>query len=135
MTSDEIDKMTAGRRLDALVAIKVMGLMVHPDLGDSKLYGGGPPLAIKDSANGEYGKMWGETPHYSTDFAIAWEVVIKFNTTGDPVSLDYLPTYLEGNEDKMYWQCKFRVSESIGAGSTESLAICRAALKSVMVKQ
>jgi hypothetical protein len=70
LTKEQIEKMEAGREMDALIAEKVLGLsdwhIRHSDEdGDGNLYF----CEIKD-----------ELPHYSTDIAAAWQVIEKIKS-------------------------------------------------------
>jgi hypothetical protein len=105
-----IDTLSAGRELDALVAEKVMGWTIYDD-------------GIMDQ--GAKGRTWASEWHPSTDIAAAWEVVEKVQqATGCSAVVQ---------KHARAYECWF-----IGSGQKETqwadtapLAICRAALKAV----
>lgn len=123
MTHDEIDKLEAGREIDALVA-EGMGLTIteasrHTD------------SIVYDIENA--GRFFAPVSRYSTSISSAWEVVEKFK--------DYLYLYHNsrlcgpGPYDVM-WECKLVEGEPkedprryYGVAPTAPLAICRAFLK------
>ena len=72
MTRDEILKLEAGRELDALVAEKVMGLLVT-NHGTAKIIYG------KVEVDGKEHVTFSPVRPYSTDIAAAWEVVEKMS--------------------------------------------------------
>lgn len=135
----KIEEMPAGREMDALVAEKVMGLTVVPDL----ISGSGfratdmsrpsafqpelePPMPLFEA---------NPIKPYSTDIAAAWEVVekIRLNATLDHIE--------ERHEAEGVWVVQFCAKTSNepwwhehAYGDTVPLAICRAALLAVGVK-
>lgn len=124
MTADEINAMPAGRELDAMVAERVMGWeRVDP-----------PPveLARANAAGDEVrrGDWWRPPNHpaphavlgvppYSTDMNDAWQVVHRMRSLGLGMWMDATAPDLGIGVD---------FDGIKGAGETEQLAICRAAL-------
>ena len=130
---DNIDKMAAGRELDALVAEKVLILEVvwANSIIDWQTVPRPQAPFIKGTGK--------EIEHYSTDIAAAWKVVGKFRNAGRAAGVHY------GNVSR-HWVCiisgsvregngpKFHMAQDgYGEGDTAPLAICRAALKAVGV--
>jgi len=130
-----IDEMQAGREMDALIAEKVMGLILDSD---------NPFMANIVVFEANTGENTGHTqnlPHYSTEMAAAWEVAEKM-----PMPLELAKSY-----EKVYnvgprgWQvcwCPNEMSQCEGCNDdcrctsgndvwaeSAPLAICRAALK------
>ena len=113
-----IDKMEAGRELDALVAERVMGLDVKITDWKSDRYG---RYKVKHYRVGN-----SFLPEYSTDISAAWTVIEKM------INLDYgihmglnkgnfeIAIYPLGDSDWIYI-----------SAPTAPLAICKAALKSL----
>lgn len=105
MTRSEILSKPAGREMDMFVKSFVMG--------------GLPPLG--------YDYLWDYIPHYSTKMKPAWKVVDKFYSM-------VLDKFSDGKE----YRCQLITSrngknvQSMAAGETMMLAVCRAALLSVM---
>ena len=118
MTREDIKNMLAGRGLDALIAEKVMGLTVDYEFSEPCI------LSLRDKYDD-----WGFLPNYSTDISAAWEVVEKLcNETGcDVVKVCKRdPELLRGE-----WSCNLgRGFEALG--DTAPLAICRAALLTIL---
>ena len=142
MTRDEILNMPAGRDMDALIAEKVMGVKVVPNIDT-------------DFLRGDYGKdgtAWTRlvlTPtkfhpnepgyreepittyepidHYSTNLYDAWEVV-------DKIYIHSLRRIINEVSDKpALWQAFVYADSALsGIGETPELAICRAALLAVL---
>lgn len=128
----DIDTMSAGRELDALVAIKVMGRSVVWPKSQT-----GAPVFADAIVEPQY------VPRYSTDIAAAWEVVDavgKFR--GGPNNL-YKPVVRvewyehDGIATVVIGRCK-GLEDIVGGAEvwgkgleTVALAICRAALKAV----
>jgi hypothetical protein len=113
--------MKPGRELDALIAEKVMGLVIHHKRrdewndGDSLFY----VYYVEDEEHIEH------VPKYSTDISAAWEVVKKLRDLG------YRPILMpDWGED---WECQiYREAERIVDSpwcETAPHAICLAALK------
>lgn len=133
-------EMKPGRELDALVAEKVMGLVV--DLDNSKYFDGTQVATRKEDfgAIGEavqtisgvyHPRLSWPLPHYSTDIAAAWEVVERLSAE------NWIFDLLEGaHEGASPWRAHFmREGErSNGYGDSAPHAICLAALKAVGVK-
>ena len=113
MTKDEIMKLEAGRKLDALVAEKVMHISnVHlHDFGNAGLYlRMNEPAALSNIS----------VPRYSTDISDAWKVV---DYLAEGLILDLYNT-IRG------WRCDIDGKGETFSGKAETapLAICRAAL-------
>ena len=112
MTHDEIDKLEAGRKLDALVAEKVMGWI------------SGNSATVTTTGD----VKWFETPAYSTSISAAWEVVEKFEDS----------EVFRNDDDNgpIEWHCRLGYWKTgilgHGIAPTAPLAICRAALKAVV---
>lgn len=118
-----IDKMEAGRELDALVAEKVMGWNVcgTADNDRAGIAPGQTASAVR-------------IPPYSTDIAAAWEVVERIIEI-EKAKKTYLPVFsVQMAPDgfsavlQVGMGCEIVVENS----STASLAICRAALKAAL---
>tara|TARA_Y100000310_G_scaffold189061_1_gene189026 strand:- start:7047 stop:7487 length:441 start_codon:yes stop_codon:yes gene_type:complete len=143
MTNTEVDKLEAGRELDALVAEKVMGWNVwrskygyfnveHPDM-PSQVSGHGTerysPQTGKKLPAPKWWDDWAvDIPMWSTDISAAWEVVEK---------LDCLQFNL-GREncagirfDAAFYDDLDMKDKVHAMADTVPLAICRAALKAV----
>ncbi len=120
-----IDEMTAGRELDALVCELVMGWRREPQWGLTTM---GKPN--KPSPEGTCSVTSEVVPHYSTDIAAAWEVVEKL------CELDEfcLITYFGSGGKVDGWVCELMsdYKHDRMKALTAPLAICRAALKAVM---
>lgn len=106
MTTEDVDKMEAGRELDLLIIKAVFGLEPQECMV------GGHPRGC--TGNITY-------PPYSTDIAAAWQVVEKTRlfTHCDITQLD----------DK--WAISNWANDSSVEADTAPLAICRAALKAI----
>lgn len=117
--------LSAGRELDALVAVHIMGW--QPD----NIYG----------ARGQLAGQWiytpegniSDIPHYSTDIAAAWQVVEKLRERSFYSSY----TDLSLDTGKGWYSWHFHDHRPLSAyssdatASTVPLAICLAALKAV----
>lgn len=104
---DEIMKLEAGRKLDALVAEKVMGFSdVH-----EHIYSSGE----KQWVHGDFRSL----PRFSTDISDAWKVVEKFIEGEFPIDCELHTTV-------MGWYCD--LGDGSANAETAPLAICRAAL-------
>lgn len=99
-----VDKIQAGREMDALIAEKITGFK------PVTMTAGIPPHFIY--------------PQYSTDIAAAWQVIERLKKLKPIISYD---PYSEK------WYVRFNGGESCSA-DTVMLAICRAALKAVGFK-
>jgi hypothetical protein len=128
MTPEQIDKMEAGREMDALIAEKVMGLNVKPIFRPKN------ELKFMPGFVWHYEDTWEypEIKDYSTEIAEAWEVVEKLKLwiwrdeqgnicSGKPEYDDYY------NKDRIDTAMKHSA-----IAETAPLAICRAALKAVI---
>lgn len=114
MIIEEIDKMPAGREMDAAIAEKVMGFRVMRDEQHGHILCNDPDQI----------EIGGHVKPYSTDIGSAWKVVEKMK----PFRL-----WLIDLED--YWQAS-SLNPDDGNGlkanaETAPLAICRAALKTI----
>ena len=123
MSAEEIRKLEAGRVLDSIVAMQVMGWKQSP--------AGNYPwqLAPPEAESMAPVKL---CPNYSTDIAAAWEVVEKV-LEDDSLGLSIYDTQLSFH--RRDWIVHFIREKGMWAGSeaeTLPLAICRAALLAVM---
>ena len=103
--------MEAGRKLDALIAEKVMGLIFRKKEG--------------------YPKFDDDVPYYSTRIEDAWLVVEKLREMGAWINVSI-------GTHKMFWECRGIINEGkdnevrfINHAPTAPLAICLAALKAI----
>lgn len=120
--------MKAGREMDALVAEKVMGLVLTCPV-DARC-----DHSVGTNRDGTSAKRnfcrWPDgkehwIPFYSTDIADAWQVVEKLKANGNNVWVEWAGTV---------WVCgTTSVFPDIEA-DTATLAICKAALKAVGVE-
>ena len=111
VTQDDILEMEAGRELDALVAEKVMGwqnIDIYAQIRTSSSVGAGIEPGNEFPT---------DLPFYSTSIADAWEIVKKLYLTVAPYS------------DNKWHAADGKV---IAFASTASLAICRAALLTML---
>ena len=143
MNAEDIDKLEAGRELDALIAEKVMGWKWFLDAAN---LGSGPQYRYLDEP-----KQWWnpprlewdgvskiaiahrpteyQPPEYSSDIAAAWEVVEKLREMGFPVHIQCgqyhygVVGYRDVLKDEWVW------------AKSAPLAICRAALKALSAQQ
>lgn len=149
MTHDEIERMPAGREMDAMVAEKVMGLKVSKaseilELWQASpsgasyafIYGIGKDEMCVAGAN----SLSTIVPRYSTEIGAAWGVIEK--------AFDVEPDHKSGFPAVVRWNDGWRVTLLNGDGTpmdlayggklllsiadTAPLAICRAALKAVV---
>lgn len=146
----QIDKMPAGREMDALVAEAVMEWKVFYgsyngyDLLDNEVAQGFPPT-------GDLKGIPYEIPQYSANIAKAWEVVKKIKRTHYWGYGDFHLIWGNFGEsgtpkgpggqvccpNKLAWLCAVETEQkSLSSyADTASLAICRAALKVMGVKK
>jgi ABA sandwich protein len=120
----------AGRELDALIADKVMKLILCPNWEPINLgSAGGLHLQKMCTHKDKSCVPWRDgfeefSPRYSTDIASAWEVVEKLR-----------PKVLQLFEYPQRWEAGFGLPlagwTSMEPAETAPLAICRAALKAV----
>ena len=114
----DIDSMSSGRSMDALIAEKIMGLeKIEPVFGS--------PETDWNGWKNAKGDVLSHLDHYSTDIAAAWQVVQRFENR-----------ILMSQENNGWW---VEILDNDGnfiegayseyGDSTPSLAICRAALK------
>lgn len=112
MTKDEILNMPAGREMDVLISENLMNFVNG-----------------RQENHSPNGYTWWTThiPHYSTDIDDTWELVEKFYSMG-------LNKYSNGAE----WRCYLvrskdgKEQDGVGVANTAALAICRAALITVL---
>lgn len=108
LTVEAIESMPAGREMDRLVAETVMG----------QVWDGGNPIK-------NYDGRWPWPPPYSTDIAAAWEVAEWLRKWYGQFSL------VAG----LQWHCMHEeMKPDWGSGETMPLAVCRAALLTVLKK-
>ncbi len=132
MTLEEIDKMPAGRELDALIAKHVFGF---------KPYKSRNPFDITDRTEYmmvEMGSSKGltdveELKEYSTNLSDAWLVVEKLLSSGWEISLMKKPRVCHGNWHVTFSSLDQKINEQVGDcfsdAASVSLTICRSALK------
>lgn len=105
LTSEQIDQMQTGSKLDALIAEHVQGLPNHHD---------------------EYGSF---LPEYSAKIEYAWEVVERMRANG------WLFRIADSDEKRdilaAFWKEEMNPR---ARASTDALAICRAALKAKLME-
>jgi len=124
-----VDELTAGPELDALVAERVMGLDPCKCDRKSPASWGYKTCSTCDRPRAQ---------SYSTDIAAAWQVVEKLSERF-MLSLDELhPKAKDGSERHGRWTARFMDTDPSRGGSwlsgecsTAPLAICRAALRAV----
>lgn len=118
MTRDEILAMQAGREMDALVAVKVMGWELQQRFHSL----GGYTVVVDGAGTDRF--MWHNLPDVSSgqkrwspsaDLSAAWEVVEKMQSS--PM-------------EWYFWHCQF--FGRMGYADTAPLAICKAALLAVL---
>lgn len=137
MTRDEILNIEEGRKMDELIAEKIMGwrwFFRPPNIPEFS--------AIDGSQNGQYkylvpeGYTWHNAwkapllPSYSTDIGAAWEVVVELeNNDFWWTAEDVIP-----NSDPVVYSCTFSKNGKYYTAEwdfTISLAICHAALLTI----
>lgn len=122
MTREEIEKMEAGREMDALIAEKIF------KTPDQHIY----HIDYDPEGNKFADGVKESIPHYSTDIAAAWLVVEKIKDH----SLDGRASYyftVEYDRDNKNWRCGFKMMydgfyDGYTIESTAPLAICKSAL-------
>jgi len=145
MNAEDIDKLEAGRELDALIAEKVMGwtwcVQPHGHISRPGKYSYTRWLCEPDryrSAKPKWDKWDGKTEmpisglngeymhvlEYSTDIAAAWEVVEKMR------ELDMLGDFSQACDFLTPWSWL-----DYSKASDMALFICRAALKAISAQQ
>jgi hypothetical protein len=138
MTREEIIAMEPGRKLDTLVAEKVMGLTVYhydKDVEENCYYmlmdTEGFPFEPFGGEKETEEEAWLSCFYYSTDISAAWEVVEKIKK-----DLDWW-IVLNSEGEKwialFYWD-KYQIACECEA-ETASEAICKCALMAVMDKE
>ena len=133
----DIDKLEAGRELDALIAERVMGChsAIQEYVGRPEAFCGCDDNAHEQSDSHVYGIL----ARYSTDIAAAWEVLEKLVNDGYCPGLiyddnDHWALSLEGTQnvpigpDPQDIATSFFVSVEMWC-DTPQLAICHAALQ------
>jgi hypothetical protein len=123
MTREEILNMPAGREMDALIAEKVLNLMVDYEFEEPFV------PALRDKYD-----EWGYLPNYSADIAAAWEVVEKMRMAIIPKDGGGWFAAIEQDFDETLGYYERQVSYWITA-DTVPLVICRTALLAVMELQ
>lgn len=119
--------MKAGKKLDILVAEKVMGwkkIQLSPPKRDLDW--------MWDKLEGCLAQNCQTCPNYSTDISVAWQVVEKF-LPHFRLECNDLSDYVEP-EDKKRWHCDIWVAGKAVccvSADTAPEAICLAALKAV----
>ena len=153
MNRDEIQRLEAGRELDALVAEKVMKLNCKKGISwksDLSAFGGKGEIEFDSEftierewvQEGDYvivfddGQL-GIMPAYSTDIAAAWEVVEQLETMRPDILTDIHRISHNGERSGLQWAAHMRVIGGEGKyiyelAETVPIAICRAALLAVM---
>jgi hypothetical protein len=124
MNQTEIDKMEAGREMDALVAEKVLGCKVENPNGFYKC-GCGETCRYPHAIDDREGQLYGGLLYFSTDISAAWKLCENFPGYGVACSRGTCICRIYLTDD--------RSSASVGEADTVPLAICRAALKAVGV--
>jgi hypothetical protein len=131
MTRDEIFAEPAGPRLDAWVAEKVMGCLVHEEQGLGRIRyccGCGYKRDRGEYPHGSDGydgsRSERDLPDYSTDIAAAWQVVEKFKQSGSFIQL-----WCGCSGPDAVWSA--RIHSWIVTADTVPLAICQAALLAI----
>ena len=123
-----IDELEAGRELDALVAKEIMGWRQE---------------YVRNIITGEVCGMWKEpeylvpprgddavkVPAHSDDTGLAWEVLEK----GASKAEGWVRLRERVQRGGVWWECDFGDYGEAARGPTVSLAICRAALKTMGV--
>jgi len=110
MTRDEIENMSSGREMDALIAERVLGLKVDYEFEG---FGGLRVPSLVDKYD-----EWGYLPDYSTDISAVWQVIEKLK--------EHKPLLNYDPYSKKWYMC-FNGAPFYSA-ETAPLAICRAAL-------
>jgi hypothetical protein len=122
--------MNPGRELDALVAEKVMDLSLA-SLPEARDEGSG--VMVSSLSEGDlyfwdrFEREWSPVPKYSTDIAVAWEVVVKIREM-KPVDFN-----LFWNGEIAYAEFK-PINDNRKIGDTAPHAICLAALEACGVE-
>lgn len=136
MTEEEILNMPAGRKIDALIAEKIKGLCVHNwKVVDFPFYDNSVCYECS-KCKSEY---WGLNPPkckpYSSDISDAWRVVDEMNKH---YGFEIISHYPGKDCIARFWQCDPDMPvekiayEYTARADTVSLAICRAALLTVL---
>jgi hypothetical protein len=129
-----IGTMSAGREMDALIAEKVINLIICESPFKQPGYQGvilnGSPYYNADG-HGHYRSV----PFYSTDIAAAWEVVEELNKTR-LTYVEFIDAKIPGTAWRVVLFDQGEGKTIVSLADTAPLAICRAALKATeSVKQ
>jgi hypothetical protein len=140
--------MKPGRELDALVAEKVMGFTWQsvPWLNQEQKCLAPPfkPLNEENTTVGDH--IYKQVPHYSTDIAAAWEVLLTrfsfhfrdYEDGGGSVGVDWTVGRCEPGSKLIFCEIEMWNGDGyeriIEKAETEAHAICLAALKAVGVE-
>jgi hypothetical protein len=135
MTHEEILAMKPGRELDCLVAEKFFGYKVEWLPNPRHPHEHGKNVAIEPMTcspphlfKGWWCPTYWEIPHYSTDIAVAWQVVEKMQER-DWMGVMISPAMGHGWKG---WAVNFGGDDSLVYGETLPEAVCKAALLAVM---
>lgn len=131
--SEHDETMKPGRKLDALVAEKVMGwerwTYGDPETGPTILRepSGWPGGSIRRGTGPLAAHAYAYITPYSTYLLAAWKVVEKRHGLGDPSTITY------GTHDgrTLAYLVNFRMSNAWAVAETLEHAICLAALRAV----
>ena len=122
MNRDEISKVHAGREMDMLIAVEVMGWRVDAETAYS-------PSGSANARQVEMGEPW--LPYYSTDMSDAWMVMEKMESHPDEILLS-LSRHGTTHENLVWGatfrECRGQQKDFYFEANTAPLAICRAAL-------
>jgi hypothetical protein len=127
MTIDEIEKMEAGREMDALIAVKIFGYRCYKTKNpfdyfkkDDKIYD------MVETGTKDGFTSVENLAEYSSSITAAWLVVEKLHSTPE----EYFELYYDGNNHEA-WMAHVRYGNT-STGITAPLAICRAALMTIL---
>jgi hypothetical protein len=122
MNREEILNMPAGRKMDALIAEKVVGLRLDWEFAE---FQNGEPSA--PTLRDKYDEI-GVLPFYSTDISATWEVIEKMGDIAWSLASAW---NLSGKRAGFsMW-----ISGKSVIADTATLAICRAALLAIMEEE
>ena len=128
----DVDTMPAGREMDELIAVKVMGwkrvaafASFEVATRETKHYG---ESLVRPGGEGEADFVGAECPRYSTDIAAAWEVLMEIQRR-----TRFLRIIKDDREGPDMWFCVEWGGEKKYESSEGPLPVvaCRAALKAV----
>lgn len=130
LTAEQIDAMEAGIEMDRLIAEMIFNYQRATNKHGLSGYmwdEENDTPATKETWGGHYiATTW---PAYSTDIAAAWQVVEKINAL-----LKNAYTTVRGQTDGWVCEISWYEADLSSVASSAPLAICRAALKSVLLK-